>query len=303
MPHLLPTLSLTLTLHRPHTRSLQEPLELPFSHPLRLRMGRSTLTVQAKRNWMTTLRDALNTGRAGQPQHPTALELQALLSASNAPPQPPAAAGAAAPSSTPAQYAPTPLPAAAVAATAGPAGGYTALPWGGPAEPYPMDPPGTSYAPYATDAAAGAAGRPGAGARGAFRPPPLADAMRMPVATGDGARDRDRDGADGESGVGGPTDLACGTLGNGRGGVIPRSGASPAGGSGGGSGINNAAAVAAPGREGGGLAAAVVEGPLPKLVAPQVRSAPHSLILLSLQQRPALTTLPRSLSPLLPTPT
>ena len=39
-------------------------------------MGRSTLTVQAKRNWMTTLRDALNTGRAGQPQHPTALELQ-----------------------------------------------------------------------------------------------------------------------------------------------------------------------------------------------------------------------------------
>ena len=126
-------------------------------------------------------------------------------------------------------------------------------------------------------------------------------------------RDRDGDGADGESGVGGPTDLACGALGNGRGGVVPRSGASPAGGSGGGgggSGINNAAAaavVAAPGREGNGLAAAAVavEGPLPKLVAPQVRHAPPSFrsLYLCLWQCPALTILPRSRSSLLPTPT
>ena len=78
---------------------LQDPLELPFSHPIRLRMGRSTLTIQAKRNWLSSIREALNNARGGAVQHPTANELMNLLSISSTPPLP--TTGAAATAQTP----------------------------------------------------------------------------------------------------------------------------------------------------------------------------------------------------------
>jgi hypothetical protein len=61
---------------------LQEPLELPFSHPIRLRMGRSTLIIQAKRNWMTSMRGAFGTIRS-HITHPTPEELMQVFSLSN----------------------------------------------------------------------------------------------------------------------------------------------------------------------------------------------------------------------------
>ena len=61
---------------------LQEPLELPFSHPVRLRMGRSTLSIQAKRNWLTSVRGAFGTIRSTL-THPTPEELMTVFSLSN----------------------------------------------------------------------------------------------------------------------------------------------------------------------------------------------------------------------------
>ena len=80
---------------------LQDPLELPFSHPIRLRMGRSTLTIQAKRNWLSSIREALNTARGGAVQHPTANELMNLLSISSTLPLPAAGAVVGAPAQAP----------------------------------------------------------------------------------------------------------------------------------------------------------------------------------------------------------
>src|SRR5690348_15582890 len=59
---------------------LQDPLPLSYATPLKFRMGRTTLSIQAKRGWTATLRSAL--GRGQHPEQltgPTAMDLHNLL--------------------------------------------------------------------------------------------------------------------------------------------------------------------------------------------------------------------------------
>eukprot|EP01034_Spumella_vulgaris_P022095 gene22095-28194_t len=59
---------------------LQDPLPLSYATPLKFRMGRTTLSIQAKRGWTATLRSALGGGQPSESVNgPTALELHNLL--------------------------------------------------------------------------------------------------------------------------------------------------------------------------------------------------------------------------------
>ncbi len=59
---------------------LQDPLPLSYSTPLKFRMGRTTLSIQARRGWTSTLRSALGGGHVTESQSgPSATELHNLL--------------------------------------------------------------------------------------------------------------------------------------------------------------------------------------------------------------------------------
>lgn len=65
---------------------LQDPVPLPFSNnSVKLRMGRTTLSLQAKRNWSSTMRNALGSQISSQEldSTPTAEEIQDILASSN----------------------------------------------------------------------------------------------------------------------------------------------------------------------------------------------------------------------------
>jgi len=59
---------------------LQDPFPLPYNQTLKLRMGRTTLALQAKRNWTSSLRTMLGTSLpASEAQSPTPEDLQDIL--------------------------------------------------------------------------------------------------------------------------------------------------------------------------------------------------------------------------------
>lgn len=65
---------------------LQDPFPLPYQHALKLRMGRTTLSLQAKRNWTSALRNMLGSPiPSNELLSPTPDDIQCILASCTTP--------------------------------------------------------------------------------------------------------------------------------------------------------------------------------------------------------------------------